>query len=782
LTGTRPSSDDSNETFDWSDNASTEPIPPGKSAEPSKEISPWTGPSSARDRDSFELLAGDFAERCRRGEAPSISDYEERYPEHADAIRKFLPQIAIMEEMKGGSLSGEEGKTSSSVPERLGEYRIVREIGHGGMGIVYEAVQESLGRHVALKVIHRFLLDARRLERFRREAEAIAQLHHTNIVPIFAVGEQDGLPYYVMQLIRGKGLDAILTDWRGGGQPVGEQQCQLAARTCKQAAEAMHHAHQQGILHRDIKPANILVDEQGGVWITDFGLAKLAGQDDLTRSGDIVGTLRYLAPEALIGKTGAQSDVYSLGLTLYELLTLRSPFGDLSPSELLRHVREEQPTRPRKHAPSIPRDLETIVLKAIAKEPGHRYETAGALADDLQCFLEDRPIRARRVFAIERAWRWSRRNKATAALSAAAIILLILSAIIGWVGYASTTRALRQAQANESLSLDIFDRLFDRLGARANFLPPPVGRSARRRLPPPARRTEDFSGLAGLPKRPPPDRAKMPPPIPPRPGGPAGGPGPGEDPGLLQEVLAFYDRFAQQNAANPRLQLEAAGAYRRVGAIHENMGHREESERAYARAITMLENLVAQHPSVAAYRARLVDTYIMANPWTADPADLSAMEGRLRQAEVHTERIAAGSPPGADLMMSMIHVQAKLGTVLRRIGRLDEAEACYRRAIDLAGALVDRDSKDLRARLDRADTREAWALLEDQRDRKEQALTLLGASASELQSLAIRGPMPSVADRFEDLAEDYQGLGYVDQANEMSLWADRLRTRSRPPF
>ncbi len=241
------------------------------------------------------------------------------------------------------------------MPERLGEYRIVRELGRGGMGIVYEAVQESLGRHVAVKVIHHVHLDPKRLQRFQREAQAVAQLHHTNIVPIFGVGEHDGLPYYVMQYIRGNGLDAVLRDLaRRRARGEGPERWRFVARVGVQAAEALQYAHEQGVLHRDIKPANLLVDEHETVWITDFGLAKLIGRDDLTGTGDVIGTLRYLAPEALHGETDPRSDIYSLGLTLYELLTLEPPFGELSPSELLRHVSEGQPTTPRRLRPDDP--------------------------------------------------------------------------------------------------------------------------------------------------------------------------------------------------------------------------------------------------------------------------------------------------------------------------------------------------------------------------------------------------------------------------------------------
>ena len=275
------------------------------------------------------------------------------------------------------------------------------------------------------------------------KSQAIARLHHTNIVPIFAVGEHDGLPYYAMQYIRGRGLDAVLADWRNDHLPLDDERRRFVARIGIQAAEALQYAHEQGIFHRDVKPANLLVDEHQSVWITDFGLAKLAGQDDLTRTGDVIGTLRYLAPEALKGRTGPENDVYSLGLTLYELITRNAPFGDVTASELLRQVSESKPTRPRKIDPSILRDLETIVLKAIAPEPGDRYPTAQTLADDLRCFVEDRPIRARRATTFERMVRWSRRNRALAASVATAALALLLAAIVGWAGYASTRQALR---------------------------------------------------------------------------------------------------------------------------------------------------------------------------------------------------------------------------------------------------------------------------------------------------------------------------------------------------
>jgi serine/threonine protein kinase len=191
------------------------------------------------DREPFECVAEEFVERCRRGESPSVTEYLERYPEHAETIRKLLPAVAMIERLGRVALPQVEVQPARSVPSQLGEFRIVRELGRGGMGVVYEAVQESLGRNVALKVIHQVQLDAKRLERFHREAQAVARLHHTNIVPIFAVGEHEGLPYYAMQYIRGRGLDAEIDDWRRDKAPLGAEHRRFVARIGIQAAEAL---------------------------------------------------------------------------------------------------------------------------------------------------------------------------------------------------------------------------------------------------------------------------------------------------------------------------------------------------------------------------------------------------------------------------------------------------------------------------------------------------------------------------------------------------------------
>ncbi len=386
--------------------------------------------------------------------------------------------------------------------ERLGEYRILREVGRGGMGVVYEAVQESLGRHVALKVLPAAaLLSPMYLERFRREAQAAARLHHTNIVPVFGVGEAAGVHFYAMQFIRGEGLDKVLADVRrvrqqSGGtvtalregsvahglvtgrltapapgsatDPVGRSDapppsglsaggpradyCRGVARVGVQAAEALAYAHKQGVLHRDVKPANLLLDARGTVWITDFGLAKAEGAEELTQTGDILGTVRFMAPERFEGQSLPEGDVYALGATLYELLTLRPAFADTTRARLIDRVLREPPVPPRKIDARIPRDLETVVLKCLAKRPEERYRSADALAEELRRFLADRPIRARRATAAEQAWRWCRRNPVVALSLAAVALALVAGATVSLLFGVEATQKRKEAEEQTILA------------------------------------------------------------------------------------------------------------------------------------------------------------------------------------------------------------------------------------------------------------------------------------------------------------------------------------------
>ncbi len=474
--------------------------------------------------DLLNELAHEFAERYRRGERPPLREYADRYPELADEIRELFPTLVMMEQLGSGvdhalGTAGRRERSSEPIPERLGDYRILREVGRGGMGIVYEAVQESLGRHVALKVLsqHR-QFGAVQLLRFEREAKAAALLHHTNIVPVFGVGEHEGLHYYAMQYIEGQSLDSVLAEiikirhnsGRSNGEPAGisvslaeglftrglpalrtptemrrsdahqaepspgssassaegregasgstttsrilgtseSHYFRSVARLGMQVAEALGYAHLHGVYHRDIKPANLLLDMGGTVWVTDFGLAKAEGADELTSPGDIVGTLRYMAPERFRGVADASSDIYSLGLTLYEMLTFAPVFSATHRVEYIHAILHEEPRRPRSVDPRVPLDLETIVLRAISKNPSDRFATADEMARELGRFVDGRPILSRRVWLHERVWRWSRRNPAVAAL------LLLAASLTSILAVGSTMAAWKYREQRDAIGVE----------------------------------------------------------------------------------------------------------------------------------------------------------------------------------------------------------------------------------------------------------------------------------------------------------------------------------------
>jgi eukaryotic-like serine/threonine-protein kinase len=494
------------------------------------------------ERDPFEEVAEGFLARYRLGERPSINDLAARHPELADQIRDLLPALVLVEQDL--TIDPEVGSSrAAALPagsRQLGDYRLLREIGRGGMGVVYEAEQVSLGRRVALKVLAaRVTCDGNALERFRREAKAAARLHHTNIVPVFDVGNSGDVAYFAMQFIQGQGLDQVIVelrrlddtegksigiDWTAAGRlarrsttgprtqgaasrsqdaklglvaelllsarleagglepfaaggtaeptlldpaehttadargerlspvtltptPAASTSAVLPGGTSvsmigsaarrqpffrsvaqigRQAAQGLAHAHARGIIHRDIKPSNLLLDTSGVVWIADFGLAK-ADDDGLTATGDVIGTIRYMAPERFRGDGDARADVYALGLTLYELMTLRPAHESSDRLRLIERIKAEEPARPRSLDDRIPRDLETIILKAIEKDPARRYATADAMAEDLRRFLSDEPIQARRASAAERYARWARHHRTAAAIAAVLAAVLVVS-------------------------------------------------------------------------------------------------------------------------------------------------------------------------------------------------------------------------------------------------------------------------------------------------------------------------------------------------------------------
>jgi len=581
--------------------------------------------ASLREKASVESLvarvADEFLERQKNGDRPDIEEYASRHPEAADLLRKVLASLELI----ALSQSGGPGWSSLATEPTgtLGDFRILREVGRGGMGVVYEVEQISLRRRVALKVLpFAATMDPRHLQRFHNEARAAACLHHAHIVPVYFVGCERSVHFYAMQFIEGQSLAeliaaqrhapasgvasaprespasgvalapreshalAALTQPRSPGaatQSIAIATTQAAPRDTAhyrriaewgiQAAEALEHAHCLGIVHRDIKPSNLMIDAAGKLWITDFGLARTTTDTGLTMSGDVVGTLRYMSPEQALAKHGLvdhRSDIYALGATLYELLTLRAVVDGMDREEILHTITFEEPPSPRSVDRAIPPDLETIVLKALVKEPAERYATAQDLADDLRRWLLDQPIRARRPSWVQMARKWLRRHQAAAWAASAglavAVVTLSVSSLLLWQEKERVNDALQEKETQRRWAEHQFTEANKQRGrAEASFGKVLTGMSRM---------------LGSLEKR--------------------------EWPQLVaiehirramtEEFEGFFRSYLAENKDDPVARLEVGWAYQHLGVMYLKRGEYALAEKYYRTALAFHEAVAADYP------------------------------------------------------------------------------------------------------------------------------------------------------------------------------------------
>jgi serine/threonine protein kinase len=599
-----------------------------------------------------------YQEALEAGERPDRRQMLARFPQIAEELARCLDGLdfvhRVAPQLRDEDLPGRD--LDATTP--LGDFQIVREVGRGGMGVVYEAEQMSLGRRVALKVLpFAAVLDDRYLRRFKNEAQAAAHLHHTNIVPVHAVGCERGVHYYAMQFIEGSTVAGLIDELRGFAgnsknrdsspalEAIAKEHTTESPRYCRavanlgiQAAEALEYAHESGVIHRDIKPPNLIVDASGHLWITDFGLASTRNDTGLTVTGDIVGTMRYMSPEQALAQrvpVDHRTDIYSLGVTLYELLTLEQAFPGDDPRAILQDIAFKEPVRPRALNPATAPELETILLKAMAKDARDRYETAQELVDDLRRFLENRPIHARRPTLFKRATQWARRHQAVVWAAAVVLVLAVAGLAIGTILLArkhdQVKTAQERAEAHFGKARALVDSMLTRLSEELA--------------------SEPF--MKPLRKE------------------------------LLEEALAFYLDFLEQKEDEPGLRFDAALAHRRVGTIYNQLGRYAESVPSHERAILSLEELVEEVPGEPDYRYELAFTLAQL-AYPLESLERSAeTEPALRRAVSLLQELLATSGPQVRYHRLLANCHLHLSVVFGNVSRPEDAEREIERGKDI---------------------------------------------------------------------------------------------------
>jgi serine/threonine protein kinase len=593
----------------------------------------------------LRLIGQERAARRHCGEEASLEEYRRRFPQvpiSEDQFDSALPmlsqssqKIQLAETLVTGLPGG--AAAPSAAPQDFGNYESLEEIGRGGMGVVYRARQRTADRVVALKVIRRDRLEqlprdthANALERFRHEAQAAAKLEHENIVTVYEVGEIDQQPFFSMRYVEGRSLAEILRE--------GPMENRRAAAYLEPVARAVHEAHCQGILHRDLKPQNILVDKKTDrALVADFGLAKLSeGGHELTRAGEIMGTPSYMSPEQAKDSANvtAKTDIYALGATLYHVLTARPPFQAATPLETLRQVIDEEPAPPRQLNPSINRDLETICLRCLQKEPARRYDSASALADDLARYLRGEPIQARPIGAPGRIWRWCRRKPALAAAIAAAATFFVVGSVVSTVLLFETRAALNQSEKSLGQAVATVDDFLTLVGEETLLNEPSMQPLQRR---------------------------------------------------LLAKARDYYQEFLSQRGDDPTIRDKVAMAHFRVGVVTEKIESPEQAMESYDRARQMQEELVSAHPENAEWAQNLGNTWTaIAGAFTKQGLLTDARQAHLEAITIR-EQLADEAPPNeSEYARTLANSYMNLGRIEMNLGAIEESPEAVRRRFEEA--------------------------------------------------------------------------------------------------
>ncbi|MCA9247907.1 MAG: protein kinase [Planctomycetales bacterium] len=645
-----------------------------------------------------------YQESLENGHEPDPESLIAEHPDLAERLRTSIESLRLMYRAACGFEPVEDPSSSESfVPKQLGDFEIFGEIGRGGMGVVYEARQISLDRRVALKVLpFAAMLDSRQIARFTNEARAAAQLHHPHIVPVYAVGCERGVHFYAMQFVDGQPLDAAIEEldrarrpeatrdsaatavaestqdgrgqktWPGLSTAIGRRDTHFrqAAALMAQAADALQHAHEFGVIHRDIKPSNLLLDREGKIWVTDFGLARCQRQDNLTATGDLLGTFRYMSPEQAAGNTAyldERTDVYGLGITLYELLTLHPAFPGQQSQDLLARIAHDEPRPLRQINPSIPYDLETIVLKAVSKSREDRYMSAQEMADDLRCYLDGKPTVARRPSALVRLSKWARRHQAAMTVTA-----LVMAVALAGLTVAMVLIAREKSRTDEALA-----------ESRRNLRTAEENRLQAEKYFRQARDAVDRLGLGHAQQL-----ASM----------------PGAEPlrqSLLRATLGYYEDFLGQAEHDDALQTDTAITHFKVAGITEQIGEARAAIVSYERARALFTELASRTPEDREHRRRLAlcenNLGLLRNRMGNSEAAIANLQKAVK---LHS-LLLKDSPDNADTSNELALAYGNLALVYGQSGDLARAETAYDAAITLQESLLEHSpaSHDVRAAL-----------------------------------------------------------------------------------
>lgn len=643
------------------------------------EDSPHAYSLNTEQRQRLATLLDRYLSGLEAGTPISQEGLIAEHPDLAEALEIHFRSLeglhSLLASCEIAPVIGSYSPRSTDAAGAIGDFELVREVGRGGMGVVYEARQVSLNRRVAVKLLpFAAVLEPKQIARFKMEAQAAAQVQHPNIVPVFAIGVERGIHYYAMEFVDGQPLDVVIEELqnrkpqrkrtssadrvsRNGGNhevetvnargsatrsrrsPGGtwktQEHFETVARLGIQAAEALHAAHENGIVHRDVKPANLLLDANRKLWITDFGLARCQRDATLTRTGDIVGTMRYMSPEQASGTPALidhRADVYSLGITLYELVGLRPAFADARSPELLRRVDECDPPPLRDICPTIPADLETVILKAMAKSKDDRYATALEFADDLRRFAEGKPTLARPPTLIDRAYKLIKRNRRFVRSAVAAVLIAFFG-----------------------LSVALFFLAKEKRVAEVNFVRAERNSIHAKRYFHDAREVIDFFGVELA------DRlAEI-----------AGAESVRK--ALLDKSLEYYQGFAEEAQGEIALRADLALAYGKIAGLMAEVGSTDKALAAHGKAVDLFQELATSEPSVENKRRLALSKNNLAL--------MLRRSGQLSRANVLFDEaiqlqrsLTAQAPQNEELQTELAASLSNLGLLQGQLLRRDEAQ------------------------------------------------------------------------------------------------------------